>query len=271
MSLDGLRRLTDRIARNYLPGIRERLPADKVPPFADLNLSLSEVQQFCESLITPKTRAALDTHISQLPYGIHRVREIAGTPEDGTRHTHDFVIVKSKGYVELFFIDPEHAMGQSINRKHLPGIKISIPRRGDLRPQVNIIYGTRLYDGDSIPDLAILRYRASAIPENQKSMHKPSTQLEMAHDMLTNGNLPQIMNGKEDEVTFSILLQRALEQQYRVRMQARSAGSVHELEEFMRKGKDPSEGVIGQLERYRSIMRTHFPRLLATHSFEADK
>jgi hypothetical protein len=269
MGLDNLARKAGesaaRISRDIVPAVIEGFETQRIPDSAEKVLTPPEAEQFAASLITPENRQKLDEMLGTLPDGTYRARENAGTPEDGNRHVHDFIIKKSGPEAELFYIDPEHSMGKSTNRG-------SLPRRGDLRPQVNVLYSTKITNGDPVPRFSLLRYRAAAVPQEKQYLNKPAEQLKIAEAMLTTGEMPDFLQGHENQVTFRLDLRNEGDQQNLI-VQARAARDVNDIEYMITQlttGKplpayDPLEG---QLRRFKSIMRTHFPNHLRSNNFE---
>lgn len=272
MGIDKIVRKTvdtaNRVSRDIIPGLLENIETQNIPPKVERVLESDKAEQFAASLITKETREKLDALVSAFPDGTYRSREAAGTPEDGSRHVHDFVIEKSGPSTRLYFIDPEHATGKSVNR----GI---LPRRGDLRPQVNVLFSAELLKDDPVPRIALLRYRAAAIGEDKQHLNKPAAQLETARTMLTNGELPEFLQGKENQISFRLDL-RSEGDKHNVIVQARAVRNELDVENMVEKltaGKslpahDPLEG---QATRFRSIMRTHFPNHLRAGTFESIK
>jgi|GEM_PF-6775774 hypothetical protein len=270
MGLDDLARKgirqANRISRDYIPAVIEKFETQRVPDAAERSLTVPEAQQLAASLITPEDREKLDTGIESLSDGKYRMRETAGSREDGNLHVHDFVIEKSGPVARLFFVDPEHAMGKSKNRNTL-----GIPRRGDLRPQVNVLYSVEMTKGDPVPRIALLRYRGAVIPEDRKELNKPAAQLQMAESMLTTGELPDVLQGHENQITFRLDLRNEGEG-HKVFAQARAARHVDDIEHMITSmtankelpSHDPLEG---QLRRFRAIMRTYFPKYLEGNNF----
>lgn len=271
MGLDDLARKgmreAGRISRDYIPAVIEKFETQRIPEAAEQTLTRLEAQQLAATLVTPENRARLDAGIESLPDGKYRMRETAGSREDGNLHVHDFVIEKSAATARLFFVDPEHSMGKSKNRN-----KLGLPRRGDLRPQVNVLYSLELEKGNPIPRIALLRYRGAVIPEDRKELNKPTAQLQMAEAMLTTGELPDVLQGHENQISFRLDL-RSDGSQHKVFAQARAARHVDDIKHMIKSmtsneelpSHDPLEG---QLRRFRAIMRTYFPKYLEGNNFE---
>ena len=268
----GLRHHADRLLPDYLPALEERKAALEVPALFETRLTPSEAEIFLNTIVTREQCRRLADIIAEYPDGTHHFREEAGSPEDGTRHPHDFIFIKEGDTAKLFFVDPEHSVGKNINRN-----VGKLPRIGDLRPRVNVLYATELV-GETIKKVSLLRYRAEAIPDDSKKLHKPKEQFSMAYRLLDNGELPEEVFYDEDvlrHITFR-LDYRADEEDdaSRVLIQARKADSSEAIAKMI---GDYSHGqtlsrhspLEGQIQRYRSIMRTHFPRHLE-ESFERE-
>lgn len=256
----------DRLRRDYIPALKEKFEAKREPSVVEQVLSVSEAEGFTESLISSEDQRLIDSLILQLADGGYHARELAGKPEDGNRHVHDFIIEKSRESTRLFYVDPEHSMGKSRNSNIL-----NIPRLGDLRPRVNVLYTVRILPGNSVPEIELLRYRAAAIPKESIDLNKPQMQFEMAKLILETGALPSLLREQEKEITFRLSFRRD-EERYKVLFQAREASSAEHIKNviecLIRKEEVPShDPVEGQLRRFRAIMRTHFPRLLRENKF----
>ncbi|HEV7701847.1 MAG TPA: hypothetical protein VGO63_00145 [Candidatus Paceibacterota bacterium] len=256
----------DRLHRDYIPAWKERRATDRIPPLVEKNLAPEEAGILAESLITSSQLLRLHNGIEPLQEGSYLFHESAGTVKDATRHVHEFIIQKKSSDTQLYYIDPEHTMGKSKNRSPL-----GIPRIGDLRPQVHVLYSAQLSPHGKIERISILRYRAAVIPEDQHHLNTPKEQFEMAKTILEKGTLPEILKGKENEITFWLDF-RSTGDKYKIHAQARAAGDVQAIEKMLEnlmKGQtmssdDPLEG---QLRRYRGIMRTYFPKYLEEKRF----
>lgn len=256
----------DRLRRDYIPALKEKFETKKIPPVTEQTLSVSEAEDFMESLISSENQQLAASLIFELADGAYRAREIAGHPEDGTRHVHDFIIEKTSENIQLFYIDPEHSIGKNKSSNIL-----GIPRLGDLRPRVNVLHALRMLPGNLVPEIELLRYRAAAIPRESIELNKPQAQFEMAKLMLQTGELPAVLRGQEKQITFRLSLRRN-DDEYKSLMQAREASNVEHLKNVIERlvakeevsSHDPIEG---QLRRFRAIMRTHFPRLLKENKF----
>lgn len=148
-----------RIRRDLVPAVREIFSIDRIPPSVDRELSPEESQQFINSLIDAELRKELVEGVDSMEEGTHLSRDVVGTPEQGTRHAHDFVVHKEEDRHQLLYIDPEHGLGKNKNTTRFPF------RRGDIRPRVNIMYGMELHGDGHLQRASLLRYRAAAIPE----------------------------------------------------------------------------------------------------------
>ncbi len=256
----------ERTSRDYIPGVIEKFETQRIPHKIERKLSIDDAEQLASTLVTPANRETLDGFISSFPDGRYRAREEAGTLADGNRHVHDFILNKSGEHAQIFFIDPEHAMGKSKNRN-----AFGIPRIGDLRPQINVLYGAELRSNDPVPRLSLLRYRAASIPDESKHLNKPSAQLQIAQSMLTTGTLPDVLQGHENEISFRLDLHTEGDS-YRILAQARAARDAADVEHMIdhmiaRKDMLATDPLEGQLRRFRSIIRTHFPRHFRENNF----
>lgn len=265
---EGFRHDLSRIRRDLIPALKERVPAVEAPPKAEVRLSPESAKKLIDSLIETRTMERITAGLSGLESGSYRAREKAGSPEKGTRHAHDFVVDTDEIGSDLFFVDPENVMGKNKNKNPL-----GLPRRGDLRPKVNIVYGVGLDADGQVSHISLLRYRASAIPEDKQWLHKNSAQLDLARSMLRDGDLPGILQDQEQEITFRLDL-RPAQDGFAVTAQAREAsndGAVQDMINALASGdslaaNDPLEGY---LERFRAIMRTHFPKHFENQNFKS--
>jgi hypothetical protein len=264
---EGLAYDLGRIRRDIIPAWQERKPTERVPPSVERTLTQEEARQFSESFIDAPKQIELNSLVASLPEGSYIARDIVGVPEKSTRHVHDFVIRKTSAGAQLFYIDPEQGMGKSKNRN-----PFRIPRRGDLRPQVNIIYSVELTPEGEMARISLLRYRAAVIPSEQQEMHKPSEQLQMAKSILATGTLPAVFEGNENEITFRLDF-RPAKDKFKVLAQARAAEGLETLEkmiENLTQGKAMSshDPIEGQLRRFRGIIQTYFSKYLKQNAFK---
>lgn len=258
-----------RIQRDIIPALRECSPAQDAPAIVEKEISGEYEERFVDSLIDPEVRERLAELVAPLEHGTYLSRDIVGAPEKGTRHAHDFIAEKGDHGTQLFYIDPEHSMGKNKNNNPL-----GIPRRGDLRPKVNIMYAVQLREDGTIDTISMLRYRASAIPPEQKRLHKNREQFEMARKMFKSGDLPGVLQGKEHEITFRFDFRKEEDGHAKVAVQARQAESTEAVENMIDsvmngKPMPAHDPMGGHLERFRSIMRTHFPRHLEAGNFKS--
>ncbi len=259
-----------RVQRDYIPALQEKFPTEKAPAFVEKTFTPEIAKIFLKSLITPEQQKRLHDLASSLADGQYRFREAAGTPEQGNRHVHDFIILKSASGIQFFFVDPEHAMGASKNHRLL-----KILRRGDIRPQVNVLYSMELTPENEVARVSALRYRASVIPEDKPQLNKPGEQFKMAESLLASGDLPEVIRGKENEISFQLDF-RPAQYQHKVLVRARAARdsrAVGAMLEKLAAGQTLSsnEPLEGQLRRFRAIMRTYFPKYLEEGRFESLK
>ena len=257
-----------RIQRDLLPALRERQATERIPPSVEREVSPEEGRTIIESLVSSEMRERLLAGADHVGDGVHLSRDIAGAPEDGTRHAHDFVTQMDDSGMQFLYIDPEHSMGKNANKSTL-----GLPRRGDMRPKVNIMYGVSFTPEGQIQGISLLRYRAEAIPSDQPRLQNNNEQRRMAMQMLADGEIPEILQGKENEITFRLDLRATETDEYAVTAQAREAANdeaVAQMLEDLMEGKalDANDPLFGQLERFRSIMRTHFPRHLDAGEFK---
>ncbi len=251
--------------RRLIPALREKIGFNNPPTSLDKEVTENEAKRIIESLISEVALQKIITYTKDLSDGLYSAREVVGLPESATRHVHDFYIEKSGESLDLYYIDPENAMGASRS-------KVLLPRRGDLRPKVNIIFATRIHGaGQSVPTVALARYLSKALDDkHDKTLHKTSQQLELGRKMLQTGKLPEFLDKeKAKHLSFGLDIRPSYTDGfYNLRYSSQEAKSEEDLERTL---SDPSTGkvsLLGQLSRYTSIMRTHFPRLLEEGRFE---
>lgn len=257
----------DRLRPDYIPALLERYPTNKIPPRFETQITTAWAQKFSESLVTPAQHARLDRSLSHLADGTHIMEEVAGTPKDGNRHIHRFVVKKSGADIEMYYVDPEHSMGKSINHG-----KFGLPRVGDIRPRVNVLYVAKMTIGSPIISASLLRYRSAVITKDQQGLNKPTAQFKIAEQMIATGKLPQFLVGNQNEITFHLDFRKQGDT-YTVITQARAADTTQEVEalvQIMLGGKPlPLQDPLArQVTRFQAIMRTYFPRYLEENKFK---
>ncbi|TSC80924.1 MAG: hypothetical protein G01um101429_49 [Parcubacteria group bacterium Gr01-1014_29] len=117
---------------------------------------------------------------------------LVGEKEKGTRHPHLFVAERDTDGIQLFFVDPEHAVG----------------KQNILRPRIGNLMALRIYNDRSDPELAILRYRTKKIEEKDITVLKLQPQLEAARKLIHNEGVPKFLQGKEEEILFRIVIKQ---------------------------------------------------------------
>ena len=245
-----VRRLRQEIIPPVLENIERKNPATLVEhEGAEAGQQSSALR---EKLLPARMQKYLELELVSYPDGRYRARDIAGDPAIGTRHIHDFIVdikTQEEGSREttLFVVDPEHSLGTNKNRKALP-----LPRRGDVRPKVCVLYAVQLHSSEQAPDISILRYKSSAIDEPR--LLKPEAQLSVAEDILRRPGVPSILEGKENKITFRLDVRDDLA---RVQSQLSNTNDLEKLLE----GKPSSDMAEGQMRRF-SIFMNYFLRHL---------
>jgi hypothetical protein len=130
------------------------------------------------------------------------------------------------GIANVFFIDPEHVVGRSKKEKGS-----LLPRRGDIRPRINAMYGATIDEHGDVPDIVALRYRSNEDSFPEGSFHKFGHQLDMARDLLAGGELPIELQEHEQEITFNFRLRDAEKSTAQARLT-----SAEQLESFLDDG-----------------------------------
>jgi hypothetical protein len=245
----------ERFIQNVVPDLRDNLRSDKIPPIASRKIETpADVLPLMERLLPSNVQDRFFAETAHFASGEYRARVAVGSAEEGTRHPHDYIVQKSDEELVMYFVDPEHQMGMS--KKHS---KIPLPRKGDVRPKISTLISVRLYNDEAIPDISMLRYRAAAISDPR--LLKMDPQFEIAKQILTTGAVPDVLKGKENEITFRMNI-RAEE------MLAQSRYANQEaLDDFLR-GKKSAPSIEGKVHSYGVIMR-HFLKHLSEQKFHA--
>ncbi len=188
----------ERFVKNVIPDLRDNFES-KEPPTLVVEKIKDPVEAvpLVERLLPKQIREGLVEEVSRLAPGQYRARVSVGSQEEGTRHPHDFIVDKVGDRTKLYFIDPEHQMGKSKKKSSLP-----LPRKGDLRPKISTLIGIKLSQSGGIPELSIIRFRAAAITDPH--LLKMGPQFELAKQLLETGDLPELLRGKENEITFRV-------------------------------------------------------------------
>lgn len=243
--------LSRRIVESYLPDILENIPRRDSPNLLERVLGSSkDALPLVRRLIPIETQDALLAETEQLSQGAHRAQIVVGTQRDGTRHPHDFIVNKHSGMTDLLFVDPEHNMGKVKWHDR-------IPLKGIIRPKVVTLFGVRFTQGEEIPEISLIRFRAAAIREGR--LLKMQAQNGIASQLLETGALPEALQDKEHEVTvrFNVRKNRAL-------VQSRLA-SPNDLNHFLL-GEKSAPVLEGKIATFNLLIQ-HFVRHLRDNKF----
>lgn len=245
--------------QNVLPDLKDNIPSAFEATSARVEIrGVEEAEPLVTRLFTHEKkgdlRPALWELAQQLPAGTHRARVAVGKTEDSTRHPHDFIIERREDEILFHFVDPEHQMGRSRNHEN-PGI----PRKGDVRPKISTLISVRMHEGSNIPEIAMIRFRASALPDKQQL--KMGAQLEMAKTLLANEALPDALRDKKREITFRLVVDAP---RGNMSIQSRYA-TAYELNGFLDGGE--GNGMLLGKARAFSILMNQFRTHLAEGRF----
>ncbi len=114
-----------------------------------------------------------------------------------------------------------------------------------------------------MPQIAALRYKTNAIED--RSTNNVKVQREFAQTMIETGELPHILDDRQPEISFAFDLRPSEESpdEYQFSARARGARTPEDLSDMLHERRAVSASVEQQMERYRAIMRTYFPRFVA--------
>jgi hypothetical protein len=188
----------ERIPRNYVPDVLDKIPTSQPPARAVVGIeSPEEAAPFLKKILPADLQESLMSQAALLPEGTNRARVAVGKQEEGTRHPHDYIIEKDNGETTFYFIDPEHQMGKT---KRAKGNLMAI--KGELRPKIGNLLALRFSQDGSAPDISILRFRANNIDDSH--IMKMSQQFEEAKKLLGSEEVPEFLSGIERDITFRL-------------------------------------------------------------------
>lgn len=237
-----------RIRKNVIPDIMDNMPSRKAPPTVEKNFeSVSEASPVLERLCPHEARQALRSLTSEFEEGAtYRARTTVGSLEDGTKHPHDFVLEKHGGDLCLYFVDPEHFVGE----------------RNLRRPSISNLMALRLPVGGSEPSVAVARFRTQTIAATDIAELKMERQLAHARQLIDNDGLPEPLRSHERDVLFRLLAtpQRAL-------LQSRYVGTSFGME-LLLEGARSAPVLEGKVDSQRAIIES-FLQLLRAGEFKS--
>jgi hypothetical protein len=238
----------ERFIQNIVPDLRDNMSSEKAPVFATKTIeSIEDALPLVERFLPNGVKEQFLRETSEFEPGEYRARVAVGSAEEGTRHPHDYVVQKGDTDLTLYFVDPEHQMGMSKKRSRIP-----IPRKGDMRPKISTLIGMRMSEDTPIPDISMIRYRAAAITDPH--LLKMGPQFEVAKELFATGTIPEILRGKENEVTFRLNVRPE-----ELIVQSRYAHH-EELMRFL-EGKISAPTLEGKLHSYGAILRQFLKHL----------
>ncbi len=236
-------KLKRRVEQNILPDLRDNFAEDYSPTTVMQQLATPEESlAMGDRLFAPETREALLTEAERLADGEYKATIMAGSKKEATLHPHDFYLQKEDDRIQVYFIDPEHAMGKHKRQKDSPLI-----RKGDIRPTTVALLAAELAP-DAVPRLSMLWYRSQAV-EHVTDL-KMRAQYETAKELLRNNTeLPDLLKGKGNEITFQFTTRPEV-----LVAQARYT-SLPELKYFTQGNVDVNGALEGKVSASNIIMR----------------
>ena len=247
LNFEGFRRTAKenirRTVQNTIPDLRDAKTEEFAPASAMRELARPEDSlPFADRLFEPETRAAILAEAASLGDGEYKASIMAGTKEKATLHPHDYYLKKEGSRVQIYFIDPEHAMGK---HKRLPTSPLI--RSGDFRPPTVTLSAVEIAE-DTVPKLSMLWYRAPAVPHITDL--KMKAQYEVAKQMMErDSELPDLLKGKGNEITFHFVTRPNM-----MLAQGRYT-NIAELKQFMYGTHDVNEALEGKAHAMNIIMR----------------
>ncbi len=179
-----------RFRENVISDIRDNFESKEAPRTLERTLKTPEdSKKLLMRLFPEEARENLCLLTQSLPLNTpYRARALIGAMEKGTRHAHDFIIEKTEEGVSLFFVDPEHHVGENNWR----------------RPPVgNIATAYLPADKSKQPDIAIIRFRT---PELVKKKGIATLKLEPqyghARELIERDGIPQFLEDIPEEILF---------------------------------------------------------------------
>jgi hypothetical protein len=229
-----------RFLNNIVPDLRDNFRTEEPPlsltqKFEDTG----EYVHFIDSVFPHDTRKQLWEQLSTFKEGTHRARIKAGNLKQGTAHPHDYIIDKKREEISFYFIDPEHQLGKSKQKGMFP------IRTGDIRPKVSSLIGIKMTSGSDMPEISTIRFRTETIEDTQKL--KMEAQLQIARGMLKTGETPEILKGKEEEITFRMVIGEGS-----VLVESRYVNQ-EDLKKFI-KGESSAKALEGKKDSFRAVM-----------------
>ncbi len=171
----------------------------------------------------------------------HRAKWVVGDREKGTQHGHYFYLLKDRGKVKIFFVDPERIVGS----------------RHRFRPSVTNLVAAEIPESDSIqPRFAILRYRH----------REPALSTGQSHSELCNAAFSLIANHGsadflEDESRYELTFRIVGGDRYQI-VESRHGDEAH-LRSFLNSGMGCTH-LAGKAFAQRAILRTFIRKLDAS-------
>lgn len=161
-----------------------------------------------------------------LPPGSYATRDYAGHAEEGTAHSHYFVIDRTDTGATLMFVDPEHYLNRSPRRG-------KILRTGDIRPQVCNLMAVRFHEGQVTPDIAITRFRTAKLVDPVQVTF--DTQLGEARNLFENQGIPKVIIDHQEEIILRLVVEPSANKP--MILQSRYTDRPEDLQKFLTTGR----------------------------------
>lgn len=233
---------------NVIPDILDNVDREKPPRIAEKTFETpSDAAPLLDRLCPPESAQMLRSLTANFQqYVSYRARVAAGKKEDGTSHVHDFVIERSDAETSFYFVDPEHYVG----------------KRNLLRASVSNLMSMRLRNdgGDTLPSVAILRFRTDSLASIDRTQLKMEQQLGHGRQLLADDALPKFLANHPEEILF-----RTIATPERGLVQSRYVDNRHGLELFL-DGMPSAPALEGKVTAHQAIL-DRFIRLLQEGQF----
>jgi len=176
------------IRKNVIPDISDNL-SSREPLFIE---GVGEQgKKLLERMIPKEKREQLLVMIRDFEeHSSYQTTTLVGEKKKRTQHPHLFVIERGDNHIQLFFVDPEHNVG----------------KQNTLRPRIGNLMSLKIYEGNSEPELAILRFRTPEIEDKDITLLKIQPQLEAARALIENEGVPQFLEDFREEILFRIVV-----------------------------------------------------------------
>lgn len=248
MSLDSALRKLRRIRDNVLPDTMDNFGREKAPNAAERIFTSPEEARAVLDRLCPKESLDAIRHLTEHFEVGHtqRARTVVGDAESGTRHPHDFVIEKDEMGTSLYFVDPEHYVGE----------------RNMRRPSISNLMALRIPKEDtSLPGVVITRFRTASLAASDRTELKMDNQLVHARELFHTQGVPTFLAATLNEIVF-----RTMITEERGIVQSRYVGTTFALEMFL-DGNKSAYALEGKVTAQNAVLES-FVRLLQEGAFE---